>query len=204
MPARESPTAERMPECSPSARHEVAGPHSGRLHPGRVLRHVPDASFDQHHARVAGGLLEGAVQDGTTHPQPRAVTERGFSTTGFAVEVANSLQREPGQRPGQLLQRPDGARHQPLAAGLVHRARPLLDDHRLEAGAGGVQGGGQARGSPADDQDVDHAGSSVRSALSSARIRTRNNAALSTVNTAAVTHAVCTSGSATPSATTAT
>ena len=93
-------------------------------------------------------------------------------------------------------------RHQPLAARLVDDAAPTLDHHDIESCAGAVDRGGQPGRASARDQQVDHR--SLASAAFSTLIRVLSSAALSTVNTSAVIHAVCTSGSATPSTTTAT
>ena len=93
-------------------------------------------------------------------------------------------------------------RHHALAAGLVERALSAFDDDDLESGPGAVQRGGQSRRAAAADEQVDHV--RLASASFSTLIRVRSSAALSTVNTSAVIHAVCTSGSAKPSTTTAT
>ena len=104
----------------------------------------------------------------------------------------------------------DGAGHQPLAAGLVDRAGARLAHHDVEAGAGGVQRGGEPDRSAAGDDQVTHGRSPRRTpaacarAAFSTRIRTVSSTALSTVKTSAVIQAACTSGSATPSTTTAT
>ena len=101
----------------------------------------------------------------------------------------------------------DGAGHQPLAAGLVDRAGARLADLDVEAGAGGVQRGGEPDRSAAGDEQVTHLAESPRSVASAAfstRIRTVSRTALSTVNTTAVIQQACTSGSAMPSTTTAT
>ncbi len=95
-----------------------------------------------------------------------------------------------------------GVRHQALAARLVDRAAAPLDDDDFRPGARGVQGGGQPGRAAARDEEVDHV--RLASAAFSTGIRVRSSAALSTVNTSAVIHAVCTSGSAMPSTTTAT
>ena len=100
----------------------------------------------------------------------------------------------------------DGTGHQPLAAGLVDRAGARLADLDVEAGAGGVQRGGQPDRPAAGDHQVTHGRSpraSQRAAFST-RIRTVSSTALSTVNTTAVIQQACTSGSAIPSSTTAT
>ena len=105
------------------------------------------------------------------------------------------------------------AGHQALPAGLVDRALPGLEHDNGQTGAHGIQGSAQAHRTAAHDHHVaghvahgetaDCAGAVAR-ARSSTRIRTRSRAALSTVKTAAVAQAECTSGSANPSSTTAT
>ena len=95
-----------------------------------------------------------------------------------------------------------GVRHQAFTARLVDGPAPTLHDDDLESGAGAVDRGGQPGRPAARDEQVDHR--SLASAAFSTLIRVVSSAALSTVNTSAVIHAVCTSGSATPSRTTAT
>ncbi len=91
--------------------------------------------------------------------------------------------------------------HEPFAAGLVDRHLARLGHHDIEPGARRQGGRRQPHRPPAHDEQVSH----VRpKAVSSVRMRTRSSAAFSTVNVSAVTQAVCTSGSASPSATTAT
>ena len=117
------------------------------------------------------------------------------------------VDRVPDEGDAEVGQRRHRARHQPLAAGLVDDALAGLDDGDVEAGPGGVQGGGQPDRAAAGDEQVTHrrtAPGSVRSAAFSTRIRTASRTALSSVKTSAVIHAACTSGSATPSTTTAT
>ena len=92
--------------------------------------------------------------------------------------------------------------HQPLAARLVDGSAPSFYRDDLESGPRGVDRGGQTGRPAARHEKVDHC--SPASAAFSTSIRVRSTAALSTVNTSAVIHAVCTSGSATPSTTTAT
>jgi hypothetical protein len=65
-----------------------------------------------------------------------------------------------------------------------------------------MQRGGQPRRATTSDEQVDHV--KLDSAAFSTLIRVLSRAALSTENTSAVIHPVCTNGSATPSATTAT
>lgn len=100
----------------------------------------------------------------------------------------------------------DGAGHQALAARLVDRGRAWFRDDGVQACASGVQGGGETRGSAADDEEVGvpHAGTARVRAAFSQRIRTVSSTASASVNTVAVIHAECTSGRAAPSTTTAT
>ena len=102
----------------------------------------------------------------------------------------------------------DRGRHQPLAAGLVDRSTARLDHRDPQPGPAGTDRDGEPDRTAAGDQDVrvGHAGrlgDSACSARSSAAIRVRSSTALATVNTAAVTQALCTSGRAKPSTTTA-
>ena len=96
--------------------------------------------------------------------------------------------------------KPWGISPSPQALSTVPRA-PFHDDG-LETGPGRVDRGGQTGRAAARHQEIDHR--SPASAAFSTRMRVRSSAALSTVNTSAVIQAVCTSGSATPSTTTAT
>lgn len=129
---------------------------------------------------------------------------------GGAVQVADAAQFAAGDLDAQCSQRGDTAGHDSFSAGLVHGRGPGFDDDGFQAGERGVDGGGQTGRSAAGHQYVDHAGAgavgvvAAASARFSQRTRTVSRAALSTVNTAAVTQAVWTSGRATPSATTAT
>jgi len=96
----------------------------------------------------------------------------------------------------------DSVRHHAFAARLVqHPGSPFRDDD-FEPSPRAVQRGGQSCGPAPDDEQIDH----VRpaSASFSTLMRVFSRTAFSTVNTAAVIHAECTSGSAIPSATTAT
>jgi hypothetical protein len=77
-----------------------------------------------------------------------------------------------------------------------------LDDDDLESGPCAVQCGGQPGRATAGDEQVDHV--RLASAVFSTLIRVLSSAALSTEKTSAVIQAVCTSGSAAPSAATAT
>ena len=92
-------------------------------------------------------------------------------------------------------------RHHAFAAGLVQHPLSPFDDDDLEACPRAVQRGGQTAGPPPP-----RAG---RSRQARQRVVLHldpgsSSTALSTVKTTAVIHAVCTSGSAIPSTTTAT
>jgi hypothetical protein len=77
-----------------------------------------------------------------------------------------------------------------------------LDDDDLESHPCAVQCGGQPGRATAGDEQVDHV--RLASAVFSTLIRVLSSAALSTEKTSVVIQAVCTSGSAAPSAATAT
>ena len=149
------------------------------------------------------------MQRGATYSSARARAEGRVDRAG-ALDVADPGQRPAGQRDAERVEVADGPGHQSLAARLVDGRGPRLVHDHVEAGAGGVQGGGQTDRAAADHHDVTHrrprarGGGGVASAWSSTRIRTASNPALSTVKTSAVIHAACTSGRAAPSTTTAT
>ena len=92
--------------------------------------------------------------------------------------------------------------HQPFTARLVDGSAAPLDDDYLESRADAMQCGGQSGWATAGDEQIDHV--RLASAAFSTRIRVLSSAAFSTEKTSAVIHAVCTKGSAIPSATTAT
>ena len=58
----------------------------------------------------------------------------------------------------ELLEDPQGARRQPVAAALVARERRLVDERDVATGAGEHDGGGRAGRPAADDEDfrVEH------------------------------------------------
>jgi NAD(P)-dependent dehydrogenase (short-subunit alcohol dehydrogenase family) len=99
-------------------------------------------------------------------------------------------------------QLPHGVRHQPFAAGLVDGSAAPFDDDHVKPRPCSMQRGSQACRATTGDEQVDHV--KLDSAAFSTLIRVLSRAALSTENTSAVIHPVCTNGSATPSATTAT
>src|ERR1700746_1366687 len=92
--------------------------------------------------------------------------------------------------------------HQPFTAGLVDRSATPFDDDHFQSGFGAVDGRGQPGRATADDEEIDHA--RLARAAFSVGIRVRSKTALRAENTSAVIHALCTSGSAKPSAITAT
>ena len=102
----------------------------------------------------------------------------------------------------EAVQLPHGVGHQAFAARFVDGPAAMFDDHDLESGSGTVDRGGQPGRAPARHEQIDHR--SLASAAFSTLIRAVSSAALSSVNASAVIQAVCTSGSATPSRTTAT
>jgi hypothetical protein len=122
------------------------------------------------------------------------------------VQVADAGEGAAGRFDAQRAQPDDRGRHQPLAAGLVHRAGARLGHGDLQAGLRGEDRGGESGGTAADDQHVDpgHAATATEArARVSQRSRTVSSAAFRTVNVAAVIHADPASGSAAPSTTTA-
>src|SRR5690606_38124916 len=131
-----------------------------------------------------------------------------------AVLVADARERMPGRLDAEPGEGRDRARHEPLAARLVDRRRPRLDDGDREAGHPRRDRGGEPDRTSAGDEDIDHgaapvgaegsAGPSEASARFSTGIRNPSSStALSTVKARAVIQAVCTSGRAKPSITTA-
>ena len=145
---------------------------------------------------------------------PDAATQAGGEVrlrATAAGEVADPSQVVARWVDPQVEQGLQTARHQTLSAGLVDDSAARLHDERDESTPRGVEGGGKADRAAADDEHIDRAGlvghgaaASSRRAWFSTRIRSASRAAFATVKTRAVTQAVWTSGSARPSATTAT
>jgi hypothetical protein len=139
---------------------------------------------------------------------------RSVRTPAPATASLRAQQGAPGDAHPQVVERRDRGRHQPLPARLVEGPGPPLPDGHVEPGPRAVQGGDEPDGAAADDEDSGHRtgagdddgdpGTAASSARFSTRSRTVSNAAFATVKTPAVSHAVCTNGSATPSTTTAT
>lgn len=198
--------------------HEVAGGEPGRGDVVDVLAHLVDALPEHPYAELCGAFGQCGLQHRPPGAEPRAGPEEPLRVpAAHAVDVADAVERLSGHGDAQLQQPAHGARHQALPAGLVDGRGPRLHDHHLQAGERAVDGGGQSGRPAARDQQVDHGLApadgtepgarsrppSVRAA-SSQPIRTRRRSRLSTVKPSAVSQAECTSGSAIPSATTAT
>jgi len=96
-----------------------------------------------------------ALQGRAAHAQAGTVPEGGIDRV-TAVGVADAGDGVPVERHAEPGERCDRPRHQPFTAGLVDDALPRLEDAHVEAGPGGVQGGGQPDRSPAGDQQVTH------------------------------------------------
>ena len=141
------------------------------------------------------------MQGNPAHSSPRAGPELGTDPP-LAVHIGDARERPPLRLDPEAFQLPHGMRHQPFAAGLVDGSAAPFDDDHLEPRPRAVQRGGQPRRATTSDEQIDHV--RLASAAFSTLIRVLSSVALSTENTSAVIHPVCTNGSATPSATTAT
>ena len=141
------------------------------------------------------------VQGRPAHTAPGAAVEPA-GHPALAVDVGDAVKRLARCFHPEGAQHREGMRHQPLAARFVDGSVASLDHDDLEARSRAEDRGGQPCRSAARDQQVDHR--SLASAAFSTPSRVRNTTALSTVNTTAVIHAVCTKGRAIPSTTTAT
>ena len=166
-----------------------------------VLAYFADFIVADLHARVGSSVEKRAMQHGPAYAAPRAMAERRLDVPG-AVPVADPPEWLAVRVHAKPFQVPQRMRHQAFTAGLVDRPAALFDDDHFQSGVRAVDGGGQSGRAPSDDEEVDHA--RLASALFSTWIRVLNKTALRIVNTTAVIHAVWTSGSAMPSAITAT
>ena len=197
----------------------VAAQQPASLDPGghdRVRRlfvrvDLPDDALDTEHPRAG---LKCCVQRRPAHATTGAVPKTVIDPAG-SVKVTDAREGAPRWVDAEPCERRDGTRHEPLATGLVDRRRPRFDDGDREPGHPRLDRGGEADRSSAGDEQVDHrcgplatsdaVGRSVERARFSTGIRKASSStALSTVTTIAVIHAVCTSGKANPSTTTAT
>jgi len=141
------------------------------------------------------------VQHRPAYAAPSAAFERRVDVP-TAVPIADAPQWSAVRTHTEAFEMPQSMRHQPFAAGFVDRSAAPLDDDHLQTGPSTVQRGGQSGRAAADDEKVDHL--RLASAAFSMLIRVLNRNAFSIENTKAVIHAVCTNGSANPSAMTAT
>ena len=146
-------------------------------------------------------LQQPGVQGRPAHAAPGAAAEPPGHAVP-AVDVGDAMKRLARRLHPEAFQQRDRMRHQPLAARLVDGSVPSLDHDDLQPSPRAEDRGGQPGRSAARHEQVDHR--SLASAAFSTPMRVRSTTALSTVNTTAVTHAVCTKGSAIPSTTTAT
>jgi hypothetical protein len=91
--------------------------------------------------------------------------------------------------------------HQAFTTRLVDRSAAAFGHNHVQSRPSSVDCSGQTGGPAADDQKVDHV--RLASAAFSTLTRVLSNHALRIEKASAVTHAVCTNGSAAPSAITA-
>ena len=180
---------------------EVAALDVTAAHARAVLGDRADVAVHESHTGVRGGILQGLRQHRAADPHALAGAEIRVHPPGV-VQIGNAAKRPAVQRDAERLELGDGVRHQTFPAGLVDGPAAAVDDDGVQSGPGGVDGGGQPRGPGSGDDEIGH--DNRANAAFSVLIRVARSAALSTVNTSAVIQAVCTSGSAMPSATTAT
>ena len=167
----------------------------------RILGDRVDVTVDYPNAGVDGGFVQGLRQGGAPHADPLSGPKFGPDRV-LCVQIGDAPKCLAARMNTEFFQVRDGVGHQTLAAGLVDRPGTPFHHDGLQPGLGGAGRGGESAGSAADDEQVDH--DRLASAVFSVLIRVTNSAALSAVKTHAVIQAVCTSGSAMPSAITAT
>ncbi len=197
----------------------VTAEHPARLDPGSrdgvrgvlVRLDLPDRAVDTDLPRA---VRERRVQRRPAHAPADTVPE-GVIDPADAVLVAHAGERASRRVDAEPRERRDGSRHEPFTAGLVDRYRPRFDDGDRESGHPRLDRGGKPDRPTSRDEDVDHLPgqseardaarrNSVRARFSTGIRKANSSTALSAVNATAVIHAVCTSGSAKPSTTTAT
>ena len=129
-------------------------------------------------------------------PEPGPGPER-VPRNVFGVDVGDPANGTPAGWTPSRSQRGDRARHQSLAAGLVDRPGARLDDRDRQPALRRLDRAGQADRAGAGDEDVvRRLTRPAARARCSAGMRSESTTASSTLNTTAVTQAVCTSGSA--------
>ena len=141
------------------------------------------------------------MQNDPAHAAPCPGTEFGVDSP-LASQVADAAEWLALHGNSEVFQLSDGVWHQPFPARFIYGTTAPFEENHLKARPPAVQRGGQSGRAAASDKQVDHV--RLASAAFSTLIRVLSSAAFSTENTSAVIHAVCTKGSATPSAITAT
>lgn len=184
-------------------RGQVASGEAGGGDGGGVLGDGADSGVDDGDVQGRQSLHQSVVQSGTAYSQAGPGYEARVDGVPL-VEVPDPVERAAGKFHAQAGEVRHRAVGDAFTAGLVDRCGTRLDDHDRQAGQGRSDRRGGTRWTAAGHQKIDHVTSADFNAASSARMRTASSGMFSTVNTTAVTHAVCTSGKAMPSATTAT
>ena len=172
-------------------------------HAGDVLFHYAHPGRHRLHAHLSGPSRHLPVQTRATDASPEPGTEAVLHGEP-ATEVPDTAEVPPRGFDADAGQQPESAGHQPLSAGLVDGTGPRLAEQHRQTDEASLDGSGQAHRAASDHEEVRVDHDTVASARSSTGMRTARTAALASVNTRAVTHAVWTRGSATTSTTTAT
>ena len=186
-----------QPVCS----GEVAGAKAAAPHRHRILTDLADVALHDLHAGRCYRVQECAVQCRSLHSTPNTGSKRRADAP-TSVVIADAVERFTRGIYSKAVEMRQGMRHQSFTAGLVYCPPAFFDHDDLESGLGAVQRGREPGRASTCHENVDHF--RLARAEFSTPIRVRNSAALSTVNTSAVIHALCTNGSAIPSTTTAT
>ncbi|CAN5172486.1 hypothetical protein BH09ACT5_BH09ACT5_18160 [soil metagenome] len=193
----------------PVRAEEPRAPDAPRHDPAGILFERLDTGDDPLDAELGGSRQQRGVQRSPPHPPPLARAEQVVRPPRRAF-VAHSAQGHPGRVHAEPREEGHGAGHEPLAARLVDGALTGLDHDGGEAGHPVLDRGGEPHRPAAHHDDVDVGSrrcthTSSRRALFSVGMRNPSRStAFSTVKASAVIHAVCTSGSATPSTATIT
>src|SRR4051794_28281015 len=122
----------------------------------------------------------------------------------LAVEIPDAVEGTAVQLDSEAGQIRGSTVGDPLPARLVDRCGTWLDDYHGQTGQRGTDRRRRTGGAAPGDEEIDHLTKAEVRAGSSVRIRIASSGMFSTVKITAVSHAVWTSGSAMPSATTAT
>ena len=186
----------------PVRRDQPASPQTGGVDLVGLLHDVVDPSVHLLHAELERARHQHGMQVGAADAEPGAGTEPRLRGPGRR-DVTDAMECASGRVHAELAQPGHRTGHESFTAGLVDGTRARLHDSDRQPRPAGVDRGGQPDRPAAGDEQVPHV-AAVASARSSQRIRTVSTTAFTTAKTTAVTHAECTSGSATPSATTAT